>query len=311
MSPLIFPDLPCVNITSDAQKLKQGSKQWQVTSQEIMQALDTHGYFLVKYDAISNKDKQRLYDTMHYVFDLHVETKRRCSMAGDALSLYRGGYSFAPIYESFTVTDATKGENLEAFTKLIWPDGNDKFRDVLSSMSTKLIDLNWLLLNMIFDGMGLAKHVETLKEKSDAPFTINKYKDPKKEEPIIGIREHADLGYLTVLGQDEVPGLRIRNNQGDWVEVDPGQSHFVVFIGQSLRAMTNGKLKATYHEVKVHGGKDRFSYGSFLAPKADQIVDVLPGMVTDENPRLFKPFTYGEYSKTIVGVDTLRVFAVI
>lgn len=303
--------LPSFDLTKDPETLKQGSKQWKLTSQEIIQALNTHGYLLVKYDAISNDDRQRLYEAMHRLFSLPPETKRRSATVNDTRSMYRGGYSFVPLYESFTVTDASHRENVEAFTKLMWPEGNDEICDVMSSMSTKLMELNWVLLNLIFDGLGLPKQLhESLIATTNAPFTVNKYLAPEKDEPVIGIQEHADLGYLTILGQNQVPGLRIKNNKGEWFEVDPGESHYVIFIGQSLRAMTNGRLKATFHEVNLNQVKDRLSFASFLGPKPDQTVDVLPEMVDDEHPRLFRSFPYGEFAKSVPGgVDTLPPFA--
>lgn len=96
-----------------------------------------------------------------------------------------------------------------------------------------MLDLSQLLMSMIMDSYGLGLG------RTDALFHMIKYSAPATEEPVLGLASHTDIDYLTVLSQNEVAGLSIRNKEGDWVQVDPGQSYFVVFVGQSLRVGNN------------------------------------------------------------------------
>lgn len=286
---------PVVDLTKDAETLKQGGEQWKSTSHEIRGALDKHGYLLVKYDAISNDEKQQLREAMHSFFDqLPLEAKNAVSNYKGTFTSYKGRRLRLPFYETLKFEHAERREISEDFTRLTWPQGNDdKLCNALPVMGSKFLDLNQMLVKMILDGYGLGQHEETLTGASRTPFVMIKYSTPEKEsEQAIGLPEHVDPNYLSVLGPNEVAGLMIKNNLGEWVPIHPSKSHFVVFVGRALEVLTNGRLHATLHKVNIYGGKPRLSYGTFCAPKDEHIVGTLPEMVDDEHPLLFKPYKY-------------------
>ncbi|ONK66540.1 uncharacterized protein A4U43_C06F9250 [Asparagus officinalis] len=129
-----------------------------------------------------------------------------------------------------------------------------------------------------------------------------KYTAPAKEEPAVGLSEHTDINYLTILCQNEVQGLKIITKEGEWIPVDPGNDYFVVFVGESLKAWSNGRLHPPLHQVVFRGLKDRLTCAVFLKPKPGQVVNTAPEFVSYDHPRLYKPFSYGEfheYSKTV------------
>lgn len=60
---------------------------------------------------------------------------------------------------------------------------------------------------------------------------------------------HTDFGTLTLLVQDSVGGLRVENQDGQWLNVQPIENSIVVNVGDMLQRWTGGVLRATPHQV--------------------------------------------------------------
>ena len=60
------------------------------------------------------------------------------------------------------------------------------------------------------------------------------------ETEIIGVGGHCDGGSFTILWQDSLGGLEVRNKSGDWVGVPPIDGTFVINIANLLQRWTNG-----------------------------------------------------------------------
>lgn len=100
---------------------------------------------------------------------------------------------------------------------------------------------------------------------------------------------HTDSGFMTLLAQDEVPGLQARASEGGWIEVPPHENSLVVNFGQVLEAWSGGRIKATEHRV-LGVGQLRYSIPFFYEARADAEISPLPN-----DPRTFEPFLYGDY----------------
>lgn len=88
-----------------------------------------------------------------------------------------------------------------------------------------------------------------------------------------GVGSHKDYGYLALLQQDDIGGLEVQNETGEWVPAVPIPGSFVFNIGEMLEIATNGYLRATKHRVvSPPPGKDRYSIPFFLAPRLDATV---------------------------------------
>ena len=85
--------------------------------------------------------------------------------------------------------------------------------------------------------------------------------------------EHSDFGVLTILQQDNLGGLQVRNQSGDWIEAMPIENTFVCNIGDLLERWTNGRLVSTPHRVLNRSGKSRFSIPIFCDPASDAVID--------------------------------------
>ncbi|CAE7707326.1 unnamed protein product [Symbiodinium microadriaticum] len=91
----------------------------------------------------------------------------------------------------------------------------------------------------------------------------------------IGVGEHTDYGFLTMIQQDpNVGGLEARTLSGEWVSVDPVPGTFAVNIGDAMAAWSGGKFKATPHRVlNTSNDKERLSIPFFFEPSLESVFD--------------------------------------
>ena len=47
---------------------------------------------------------------------------------------------------------------------------------------------------------------------------------------------HTDMSCITILYQDEIEGLQVRSNEGEWIDINPSEGTLVVNIGDMLQA---------------------------------------------------------------------------
>jgi isopenicillin N synthase-like dioxygenase len=114
----------------------------------------------------------------------------------------------------------------------------------------------------------------------------------------IGAGAHTDWGGITLLAQDDVGGLEVRNAVGDWIAAPPIADTFVVNLGDLMSRWTNGVYNSNMHRVRNNdAGRDRYSIPFFYTARPDAIIEPIPGCVTDEFPRRFETCTAYEHTQ--------------
>jgi isopenicillin N synthase-like dioxygenase len=140
---------------------------------------------------------------------------------------------------------------------------------------------------------------------------------------------HTDFGTLTLVAQDDVGGLRVQpiardecsrpqalseessisNHESRWISVKPVEGALVVNVGDMLQMLTNGRLKATPHQVvSVLKGPiscpgngeqppgepttivpERYSIAFFCNANKDTVLAPIPELVKDQGQESPKP----------------------
>ena len=109
----------------------------------------------------------------------------------------------------------------------------------------------------------------------------------------IGVGEHTDYGFLTMILQDpQVGGLEAKGPSGEWVRVDPVPGTFAVNIGDAMAAWSGSRFQATPHRVvNASATQGRLSVPFFFEPSLESEFDgtMLSGNNADPVKR------YGEH----------------
>jgi len=120
---------------------------------------------------------------------------------------------------------------------------------------------------------------------------LNYYPPCQKPDLTLGTGPHCDPTSLTILHQDTVGGLEVFVDD-EWRSISPNYSAFVVNIGDTFMALSNGRYKSCLHRAVVNNKTPRKSLAFFLCPKKDKVVSPPSELVDNKNPRVYPDFTW-------------------
>jgi len=110
----------------------------------------------------------------------------------------------------------------------------------------------------------------------------------------LGVNHHTDAGALTLLLQDQVPGLEVFR-AGRWHLVAPRDDALVVNIGDIVQVWSNDRYRAALHRVLVNGERERYSAPFFFSPSYATSYAPLPSTVDEQHPARYRPINWGEF----------------
>jgi isopenicillin N synthase-like dioxygenase len=231
-----------------------------------------------------------------------------------------GGYEHFQQYSLETgrgAADLNEGFAIgPSFVNNQWPDETSTpvlrgFREVCERYYEAMHVMAKEVGGLIAEGLGLEReHFEEYFRDELAHVRLIHYFRP--EDAVgddVGAGEHSDWTLLTLLLQDEVGGLMVRDNDtGKWLPVPPTPGAYVVNCGDLLARFTNGVYVSARHKVLApERGVHRYSVPYFSDGNPEYVVDVLPmgnewkewvGERKGEAPRaerLWEPIKAGVY----------------
>ena len=119
-------------------------------------------------------------------------------------------------------------------------------------------------------------------------------------EDQFGVGPHTDFGVLTVLCQDDVGGLQVRDANGAWIHAPPIEGTLVVNVADLLSRWTNGAYRSTPHRVVNRSGRERLSLVLAFDPDPETVIDARA---------IFGPGTRIEHEPVTCGDYLVRRFA--
>lgn len=279
----------------DLAELEGGNRRQIV--EEFGRACRDWGFFQVFNHGIASSLAKRVLDVAMEFFLLPSEEKSKYSSSAylpNASITF--GKSFNPSVETvqswreFVRQRAYPLEDCIHF----WPDKPDSYRTVLSEYAREIRTVSLRILAAVSEGLGVAPDfIEKAFGDPSQILVLNYYPVCENPDLTFGIPPHSDLGGLTVILPDDVPGLQIKH-QGKWIDV-PVRDALNVFVGDQIQILTNGQCKSVEHRVLVNASATRISIPSLIGPSLDMVNSPAMEFVDENNPILYKPTVYSEY----------------
>lgn len=254
------------------------------TGARLHRACRDAGFFYVTGHGVSTAMQEQLLDVACEFFALPAEEKAKIAMRHAGRS-WRGHFRlggeltsgrpdqkeglYLGIEHSLDHEEVRKNTPMHGPNQ--WPEAVPRLAGTVLGYMSAVSALGQDLLRGIAIGLGIEDVSYFASRFTDDPtvlFRMFNYPEHKWEEERDewGVREHTDMGFLTVLKQDDCGGLQVKNRAGVWIEAPPIPNTFVVNIGDMLEVWTHGLYKATLHRVRNQAERDRMSFPLFFDP---------------------------------------------
>ena len=86
---------------------------------------------------------------------------------------------------------------------------------------------------------------------------------------------HSDINLITLLVSGSQPGLQVKNNNGEWINIESKKGQIVVNNGDMLQECSEGHYPSTIHRVinpEKKSNVSRFSIPLFIHPRPEVIL---------------------------------------
>jgi isopenicillin N synthase-like dioxygenase len=273
-----------------------------IDSPETLSAIDAAcrewGFFQVVNHGIPQDVIKRMTAKMHSFFALPSEAKRAISRSAEnPLGFYdkeltKNAVDLKEIY------DFGPGDGQAIRPQ--WPRGIPGFRNAVHRYYYYNNGLAHRLLAAISTNLGMSpgylsrgfgSHHTSFLRLNYYPVVTSPHAMAKGG---LGVGQHTDSGALTILLQDNEPGLEVFRNNA-WHLVEPRRDALVVNIGDIVQVWSNDIYFAALHRVIASANKARYSIPFFLNPTYSTHYAPVPTMVTATTPARYKAINWGEF----------------
>ncbi len=165
----------------------------------------------------------------------------------------------------------------------------ERYVEEMTALAKKLVGAISISLGLPFDSM------DRYFDKPTTFLRLLHYPTQREEAGLFGSAPHTDYGYITLLAQDDVGGLEVKNKSGDWIAAPPIPDTFVMNVGDILARWSNDRFVSTAHRVINRSGRERYSQPFFFDPSMDETIEALPTCVLAGAQPKYPPVLYGDY----------------
>lgn len=268
------------------------------TADELCAAATDVGFFYIANHGIPEREIEEVFSLSQRFFHASSEKKREVAVSANhrgwleigAARMY--GSAQPDLKESFIwgLEVDENDEDYRAGGRLLapnrWPAFLPELRDVLGRHFCAAQACGERLLRAFADGLDIPS--DYFVRSFDKPVSRGSliwYPPLQATQGVtsLGSDAHTDYGMLTLLCQDDVGGLQVRQSDDKWRDVPPINGTLVVNIGDLLARWSNGRFESTPHRVVRSDDRERYSIAMFVDPNWDAILE--PATVAGEHAR--------------------------
>ena len=187
-----------------------------------------------------------------------------------------------------------------------WPRALPGFRAAIEAFYAACDAVALRLLHVVAFNLGVPATTldSAFRPAHTSYLRLNYYpRCPRPERPVdsvvakngyLGVNHHTDSGALTLLLQDDQPGLEVLHD-GAWHLVEPRSDALVVNIGDIVQVWSNDRYRAALHRGLAAADAERFSAPFFFNPAYSAAYAPLPSTVDVRHPPNYRPILWQEF----------------
>lgn len=104
-----------------------------------------------------------------------------------------------------------------------------------------------MVTKMVFENYGVERLYESHMASTTYLLRCFYYREPQLDETDMGLHPHTDKTFISILHQDEINGLQIKSKEGQWIDVEPSPSSFLVMAGDAF--MVGWSLSSFFNKI--------------------------------------------------------------
>jgi len=296
-----------------------GVAAWRSTAWDVHKACRETGFFYVANHGIPVELIAKQFDWARRFFDLPLERKMAIHMTKSPTFV---GYE--PVGVQVTDSQDPKvkasppdlkeaffigteigpdhpyaGKAIRGYGHNQWPEDMPGLRADMLTYHAAISDLSMRVVRLLALSLDLpADYFAPMFDMPNTTLRMLKYPPQPASAAFnqMGAGAHTDWGGVTLLAQDDLGGLEVRNAAGDWIRAQPIPGTFIVNLGDLTARWTNGLYNSNLHRVMNNAsGRDRYSIPFFFGPRPSAIIEALPTCVSADNPAKFATCTAQEH----------------
>lgn len=190
------------------------------------------------------------------------------------------------------------------------------------SISELVVELDKLVMRMLFESYGVEGYYDSYIGSLNYLLRYFKYRAPEKNETTMGLTPHTDKTVTSIIHQiNHVNGLQVQMKGGEWIDVEPSPSSYIVMAGDALmvsmlyffisainqcnwdrmmtynvqlffnsQAWSNDRIPPCRHQVIMNESETRYSLGLFSFSNGE--VDIPKELGDEKRPLKYKSFDH-------------------
>lgn len=198
------------------------------------------------------------------------------------------------IMQETPAADPSYGDPLQGPNR--WPEELPEIRAAALDYMEKMTALGRMMAGGLAEALDLPRDwFLPFFRKPTLFLRLLHYPRQPDEAGLFGSAPHTDYGFITILAQDEVGGLEVRNRHNEWISAQPVKGTFVMNVGDILQRWSNGRFASTPHRVRNLKPAARYSMPFFFDPSMDAVVECPPRILERGEQPSHGSVVYGDY----------------